>query len=63
MKDAKQVTKDAAANLLRNTWQSHQFDKRVQGRASIAVYKELISRCRLQEGGNLMNDDAYIKHG
>jgi hypothetical protein len=62
-KDAKQATKDTAASLLRDTWQSHQFDKRVKGRASIAIYKELTRRCKYeQKGGNLMDDDVYIEN-
>ena len=60
-RDAKKATKDAAANLLRDTWQSHQFDERVKGRVSIAVYKELCRRCKYeQQGGNLMDDDVFI---
>lgn len=58
--DAKKATKDAAASLLRTTWQSHEFDERVKNRASIAVYKELAHCCKQQQGGNLMNDDVYI---
>lgn len=61
-KDAKQATKAAAANLLNDGWQSHQFDQRVKGRASIAVYRELIRRCRLQQGSNLMDDNVYIEN-
>ena len=61
-RDAKRATKDAAANLLRDTWQSHEFNKRVRGRASIAIYRELIRRCRLQKGSNLMNDDVFIEN-
>jgi hypothetical protein len=61
-KDTKQATKDTAASLLRDTWQSHQFDERVKGRVSIAVYKELTRRCKYdQKGGNLMDDDVYIE--
>jgi hypothetical protein len=28
----------------------------------LAAYKELIQRCRDQQGGNLMNDDVYIEN-
>lgn len=61
-RDAKEPTRKHAATVLRKTWQSHQFDQRVKGRASVAVYKELIRRCRLQQGGNLMDDDVYIQN-
>ena len=51
-----------AANLLRNTWQFHLFDKGVKGRVCLAAYKELIQRCRDQQGSFSMNDDVYIEN-
>lgn len=58
--NAKQSTKQQAIQLIKEVWQSPQFDEVVEGRVSRAAYNSLGLRVKGALGTNLINDDVNV---
>lgn len=58
--NARKATRDKAMDLMREYWQSHDFDERVKGRTSRRAYLALALRVKAALGTNKINDNVNI---
>lgn len=58
--DKQKRTRDKAKQVMKHTWQSHNFDEVVKGRTSRDAYMRLGLRVKAALGTNLINDDVNV---
>ena len=61
VRDAKAPTVQKEKDLLKQTWQSNDFNEIVKAKVCRAAYKELAKRCEMVGGSNHFKDDVYIR--